>query len=134
MHVSVGLLVLPVRLAPTRVTAPLEPFARLQSRDESGGAARMDAELFRQRMFPAADARMLTHGDLVDAVTLGETDLFRAMHRLPGVTTRDDYTAAIWTRGAPWSHTRVYFDGMPLFNPVHTGAYCYVLLGKQLRD
>ncbi len=122
MHVSVGLLVLPVRLAPTKITAPVDPFARLQPRDETAGGARIDAELFRQRMFPAADARMLTHGDVVDAVTLGETDLFRAMHRLPGVTTRDDYTAAIWTRGAPWSHTRVYFDGMPLFNPVHTGG------------
>jgi hypothetical protein len=122
MHVSVGLLVLPVRLAPTKITAPIEPFARLQSRDEANSIARMDAELFRQRMFPAADARILTHGDVVDAVTLGETDLFRAMHRLPGVTTRDDYTAAIWTRGAPWSHTRVYFDGLPLFNPVHTGG------------
>jgi hypothetical protein len=57
-----------------------------------------------------------------EAVTLGETDLFRALHRLPGVTTRDDFTAELWTRGAPWSHTRVYFDGMPLFNPVHVAG------------
>jgi hypothetical protein len=55
-------------------------------------------------------------------VTLGESDVFRALQRFPGVATRDDYTAELWTRGAPWSHTRVTFDGQPLFNPVHAAG------------
>jgi hypothetical protein len=68
--------------------------------------------------------RALTGSDLLEAVTLGETDLLRAFQRLPGVTTRDDFTAQLWTRGARWSETRVYFDGLPLFNPVHAaGAF-----------
>src|SRR5690606_35716776 len=39
----------------------------------------------------------------------------------PGVGRRDDYTAVLWTRGAPWVQTRVYFDGLPLYNPTHGG-------------
>ena len=64
-------------------------------------------------------ATSATRHDVVDGVTLGESDLFRALQRLPGVTTRDDYTAELWTRGAPWSHTLVTFDGLPLYNPLH---------------
>src|SRR5690606_14373537 len=46
---------------------------------------------------------------------------FRALQRTPGVTTRDDFTATLWTRGASWDQTRVYLDGLPLFNPTHAG-------------
>jgi hypothetical protein len=56
---------------------------------------------------------------MVEGITLGETDVFRALQRFAGISTRDDYTAELWTRGAPWAQTRVTFDGMPLFNPVH---------------
>ncbi len=73
----------------------------------------------RRRRFLSTDVHELTHADVVEGITLGEPDLFRALQRLPGVTTRSDYTAALWTRGAPWSETRVFFDGIPLFNPLH---------------
>jgi hypothetical protein len=120
LRVSVGLVVEPIRLRAESVEGSRSAFLRSVSvRDELAGA-RLDAELYRQRRFNTTDARLLTRSDLVEAVTLGEQDLFRAFHRLPGVTTRDDYTAELWTRGASWSHTRVYFDGMPLFNPLHT--------------
>lgn len=120
LRVSVGLVVEPIRLRAESVEGSRSAFLRSVSvRDELAGA-RLDAELYRQRRFTTSDVRLLTRSDLVEAVTLGEQDLFRAFHRLPGVTTRDDYTAELWTRGAPWSQTRVYFDGLPLFNPVHT--------------
>jgi hypothetical protein len=61
----------------------------------------------------------MTHADVLEAVTLGETDLFRALQRAPGVAARDDYGADFWVRGGAWDQTRVYFDGLPLFNPVH---------------
>jgi hypothetical protein len=83
------------------------------------GLARLLAADLRRMRFLTTDARELTHADVVEAVTLGEPDVLRALQRLPGVTTRSDYTAELWTRGAPWSHTRVYFDGVPLFNPLH---------------
>lgn len=119
LRVSVGLAVQPVLLEPERAEAPAVPFVGAAVGDPADDG-RLDLELHRQRTYAGTDVRMLTRAEVVEAVTLGETDLFRAFHRLPGVTTRDDFTAALWTRGAPWSHTRVYFDGLPLFNPVHT--------------
>lgn len=35
------------------------------------------------------------------------------------MSTQDAYSAELWTRGAPWDQTRIYFDGFPLFNPLH---------------
>lgn len=120
IRVSVGLVVQPILLEVDEVRAPSGSFARRASLDREARGGRLTTELYRQAHFLPTDARVLTHSDVVEAVTLGETDLFRAFHRLPGVTTRDDFTAELWTRGAPWSQTRVYYDGLPLFNPVHT--------------
>ena len=80
---------------------------------------RVALEHERQARWLPSDVRAVTRHDVIDGVTLGESDLFRALQRIPGVTTRDDYTAELWTRGAPWSHTRVTYDGLPLFNPLH---------------
>jgi hypothetical protein len=122
LRLSVGMTVQPIWLEPTEVRAPRAPFVRTASDADRESLERLDAELFRQREHLESDVRAITASDVGEAVTLGETDLFRALHRLPGVTTRDDYTAELWTRGAPWSHTRVYFDGLPLFNPLHTAG------------
>ncbi|HEX9729500.1 MAG TPA: carboxypeptidase regulatory-like domain-containing protein [Gemmatimonadales bacterium] len=122
MRVSVGLVVQPILLEAEVVTAPAVLFTSAASHSTDYGMARLDAERMRQHAFVGGDVHLLTQRDIVDAVTLGETDLMRALQRLPGVTTRDDFTAELWTRGAPGSHSRVYFDGMPLFNPLHTGG------------
>ncbi|MGH7472013.1 MAG: TonB-dependent receptor domain-containing protein, partial [Longimicrobiales bacterium] len=118
--VSIGLELAPVALEPVRVD---HRAASLFHRAVNGPAeldeARVASERLRQALFVAPDARMLTYADVMDGVTLGEGDVFRALQRFPGVGTRDDYTAELWTRGAPWTHTRVTFDGIPLFNPVH---------------
>ncbi len=122
LRVSVGLTVHPILLEAEEVVAPATLFASASTLVERGDRYRLDTELYRQRTFVESDVHVLTYADVADAVTLGETDLFRALHRLPGVTTRDDFTAELWTRGAPWSHTRIYFDGLPLFNPLHTAG------------
>ena len=119
-RVSVGLVVLPIALEPVDVQgASPPPIAALRADADAAERARLMAEEDRRNRFLASDARSLTAADLTEAVTLGETDLFRALQRLPSVTTRDDFTAELWTRGARWSDTRVTFDGMPLFSPVH---------------
>jgi hypothetical protein len=119
-RVSVGLVVHPIRLEPmdARALTP-DPYGRLRAGEAERLRGDLDAEAWRDQRFLEGDAAVLTHGDVVEAVTLGETDILRAVQRLPGVSTRDDFTAALWTRGAPWGQTRVYFDGQPLFNPVH---------------
>jgi hypothetical protein len=120
LRVSVALIVTPIRLEPMDVTAITSaPYARGSGTDAEIEAARIEALRYRDERFLSGDAAVLTHGDVVESVTLGETDLFRALQRLPGVSTRDDFTASLWTRGAPWSQTRVTLDGLPLFNPVH---------------
>jgi hypothetical protein len=119
-RLSVGLVVNPIRLEAieTRV-ATADPYGRHRDAAEERSRGSLDAEAWKHERYLEGDAMVLTHANVVEAVTLGETDLFRALQRLPGVSARDDYTAGIWTRGAPWSQTRVYFDGLPLFNPVH---------------
>ena len=117
--VSVALEIAPVTLAPVE--------GRATAADSYGAtrpaevAAKPYSDRYRRENYLVGDARELTHSDVVAAVTLAETDLFRALQRVPGVGTRDDYTATMWTRGAAWGQTRVYFDGMPLYNPTHAG-------------
>ena len=119
-RVSVGLELEPVQLEPVLVRERAAPlFRRAAARPDEPDGARVLAERERQSLFVTADSRALTYADVVEGITLGESDVFRALQRIPGVSTRDDYTAELWTRGAPWAQTRVTFDGLPLFNPVH---------------
>jgi hypothetical protein len=120
-RVGVALVAEPIPLAPIRPAGQRR--GAWESTSPPGGddaaAARLRAAEQRRRQYLTTDARELTHADAIEAVTLGDADVLRALQRLPGVSTRSDYTAELWTRGAPWSHTRVYFDGIPLFNPLH---------------
>jgi hypothetical protein len=124
--VSVGLEVEPVALQPVEVSAPGmgpgETYGRRElgrARGNEEGERRVAVERLRQEFHLASDVRAVTHADVAEGITLGETDLFRALQRLPGVSAGDEYSAELWTRGAPWDQTRVYFDGLPLFHPVH---------------
>ncbi|MEX2531754.1 MAG: TonB-dependent receptor [Gemmatimonadota bacterium] len=117
-RVSVALDVVPIELSPLKVeVAGRSRVVDAEGREVTVG--RVDAVLLRQRRFLSSDVRIVTAADVEEAVTLGEPDLFRALQRVPGVSTRDDFTAELWTRGADWGETRVYLDGIPLFNPVH---------------
>jgi hypothetical protein len=119
-RLSVGLAVLPVRLHALNIRAAATPsYGRMEAGTELEADARVTAARLRQQQFLGSDVRELTHPDVAESVTLGETDLFRAFHRLPGVATRDDYSAELWTRGARWDLTRIYFDDVPLFGPFH---------------
>jgi hypothetical protein len=118
--VSVGLDAEPVALEPLRAAGQRRgPYEGGYAFAADVDRARLMTIDMRRRLFYTTDVRELTHVDVVEAVTLGEPDVFRALQRLPGVTTRSDYTAELWTRGAPWTQTRVYFDGVPVFNPLH---------------
>lgn len=122
-RVTLGLVVAPIALAPVRVAVDVSPIMERAVVSEEVDARRIRSVEERQERFLESDVRSMGYTDMLEAVTLGETDIFRALQRLPGVSTRDDYTAQLWTRGAPWGQTRVYFDGVPLFNPVHMGGF-----------
>src|SRR4029077_8963448 len=72
----------------------------------------------RQETFLSTDARELTLQDIAESATLGGRDVLRSVERLPGVSPFDDWSAKLWIRGNRWDHNRVYFDGVPLFDPL----------------
>ncbi len=124
-RVSIGITIAPITLAAVQVRADAaQSYGRMSKRDDFSTSTRVAAVRQRQRTFLASDVREITHNDVSESVTLGETDLFRALQRLPGVKGRDEYSAELWTRGGRWDETRIYFDGLPLFNPLHAfGAF-----------
>jgi hypothetical protein len=118
-HLAIGLQWLPRVLAPVRIDRRTEDsFARTASpvvdRD-----TRARAERLRQNAFLVGDAHALTYAEVATTVGLGEADPLRALQHAPGVAWRDDYSSALWTRGAAGDQTRVIFDGVPLFDPMH---------------
>src|SRR5262249_3770701 len=115
--VSVGLVVVPVRLRAMeiRATDSTPPNARLGGTPEGDRIAEARA---RQKAFLSTDARELTTADVVEGATLGGSDVFRALERLPGVTQLDDWSAKLWVRGSRWDQSRVYYDDLPLFDPL----------------
>jgi hypothetical protein len=118
-----GVPVDPITLPKVTVSGDaIQPYARTLSPTAERLGARRAAVQDRQHRYLATDVRTLTAGQVAESVTAGEADLFRALQRMPGVGRRDDYTAVLWTRGAPWVQTRVYMDGLPLYNPTHAGS------------
>jgi hypothetical protein len=68
------------------------------------------------------DTRVLDPAHLPQSGPFGEPDVFRALERFPGVSTRGDFSANLWTRGSPWGMTEILLDGLPLYNPLHLGG------------
>jgi Carboxypeptidase regulatory-like domain/TonB-dependent Receptor Plug Domain/TonB dependent receptor len=133
-RVSVGLPVEPLLLQP--LTAGGAAGNALERRESAGDddAARADAQERLRRRSLAGDAAAVTAADVRDAPALGESDVLRAVLRLPGVSARDDYATEPWTRGAPWSQTTVFFDGVPLFNPFHAAGALSTIPAEVLSD
>lgn len=121
-QVSVGLQLRPVRLQPVRVSVPSEGAYGRGALDAADAQLRLAAQSSRRERYASPESHVITAADVRDAVTLAEADVFRALQRLPGVSARDEYSAALWTRGAPWTHTAVTFDGLPLFNGLHAAG------------
>ncbi len=122
-QLSIGLHVDPIALQPVEANATGASSARITAA-RFDSELRLDLERMRQQQFAASDVRIVTAFDIAESVSLAEPDVFRAFQRLPGVSTRDDFTTELWTRGAPMDQTAIYFDGIPLFNPLHaSGAF-----------
>lgn len=120
--VSAVLELAPIYLEPVEVRTMVDPYRRSEATDDELDLGRIGLERWRQSAFLESDVRIIDHRDVLDAITLAEPDAIRALQRLPGVATRDDWTAEAWVRGAPWGQTRIYFDGLPLINPLHAGG------------
>jgi hypothetical protein len=122
-NLSVGLVVVPVRLQSIQVNGDrVNLFGRLRAGDDSSEVTRPAAALARQTEFLGTDVRELTMLGALEGGSSGETDVFRALRRLPGVTGFDDRSAEIWVRGTRWDQVRIAYDGMPIFNPFHASG------------
>src|SRR5262249_18732017 len=115
---SIGLVVLPVQLRPLRVQETGSANDDAYTDAVERGAARVATARRRQEEFLSSDVRELTSSDVVESATFGGEDFLRAMQRLPGVAPADDWSARTWVRGAGWNPSRVFFDGLPLFDPL----------------
>ncbi|MEP6492056.1 MAG: TonB-dependent receptor [bacterium] len=115
---SIGLVVLPVRLRPVEVRAHDSHSSLNDGTNTLGEDPRLAAVRTRQAAFLSTDARELTLQDVAESATLGGSDVLRSLQRLPGVAPFDDWSAKLWVRGNRWDHNRLYFDGVPLFDPL----------------
>jgi Carboxypeptidase regulatory-like domain len=112
--ISIGLVVLPVRLHAIEVRATGAGASGADRRSMTSDD-RVRAARARQGEFLSTDVRVLTIDDVAESATLGGGDVLRALQRLPGVTQLDDWSAKLWVRGNRWDHNRMYYDGLPLF-------------------
>lgn len=124
LYVSVHMTPDPFRLealTPRNSPAAL-PSLVVPSPGVSGGGeveSRAAAVRARQERFLSHDVRQLSHADLREANTLAEDDILRAFQRGPGVTTRDDFSAELWTRGAAAGQTVLLFDDIAIMGGLH---------------
>lgn len=137
LHRSVALEVEPLALQPVDVVMPsvvsrvAADFTPLKAPPVSApDAVRAGAS----PLLYGLDVRVLDARTLPGVGTLGEPDVFRALQRLPGVSARGDFSADIWTRGAPWGMTQVLLDGLPLFDPLHLGGIASGLAAEGLES
>jgi len=118
----VGLEVEPIALRPIQVEAHADPSTVQSTSGPTSLAAAEEQHQALRARFLELDAQFIDPEDVHAAVSLGEADLFRTLQTLPGVSTRDEYAAELWTRGSPWGQTRVYLDDLPLFDPFLGGG------------
>lgn len=118
--VSVGLVVVPVRLRAMEIRATDSAASQNARLGNTPERDRIAAARARQNEFLSTDTRELTTADVVEGATLGGSDVFRALERLPGVTQLDDWSAKLWVRGNRWDESRVYYDDLPLFDPLQS--------------
>jgi hypothetical protein len=64
----------------------------------------------------------------------GETDLFRALQLLPGVTTSTEISTGIYVRGASPDQNLTLIDGVVVYNPSHLGGFASTFNSDVLRN
>ncbi len=123
LSLSLALEVAPVHLEPVEVKATAADLYQEPALEEEADRWRVGLEQWRQERFLTSDVQLVTARDVSQAVPFAGGDPLRTLHRGAGITTRDDWTAELWTRGSRFDLTRIVFDGMPLFNPTHAAGF-----------
>ena len=67
----------------------------------------------------SASIHIVTPHDLQHVPSAAQSDLFRAMELLPGISSTSDVNSKFFVRGGAGDQNLVLLDGMKLFNPFH---------------
>ena len=65
---------------------------------------------------------------------IGETDILRALHLLPGIQAASDISAGLYIRGGGPDQTLILLDQMPLYNPSHAFGFFSTFNPDAIRD
>ncbi|MGE5436756.1 MAG: TonB-dependent receptor [Syntrophothermus sp.] len=64
----------------------------------------------------------------------GETDIFRALQLLPGVSSTTEISTGIYVRGSSASENLTLIDGVNVYNPSHLGGFASTFNADVLRE
>lgn len=91
----------------------------LVPREIQSSEVTIEAERGGEETLRSASIHVVTPHDLQLVPSAAQSDLFRSMEMLPGVSTTSDVNAKFYVRGGAGDQNLVLLDGMKLFNPFH---------------
>ena len=65
---------------------------------------------------------------------IGETDILRSLHLLPGIQAASDISSGLYIRGGGPDQTLILLDQMPLYNPSHAFGFFSTFNPDAIRD
>ncbi|MCY3869789.1 MAG: TonB-dependent receptor, partial [Gemmatimonadetes bacterium] len=66
--------------------------------------------------------------------SIGETDILRSLHLLPGIQAASDISSGLYIRGGGPDQTLILLDQMPLYNPSHAFGFFSTFNPDAIRD
>ncbi len=66
--------------------------------------------------------------------SIGETDILRTLHLLPGIQAASDISSGLYIRGGGPDQTLILLDQMPLYNPSHAFGFFSTFNPDAIRD
>ena len=79
----------------------------------------IEGEREEQEARESASIHVVRPHDMQQVPSAAQSDLFRTMELLPGVSSTSDVNAKFYVRGGAGDQNLVLLDGMKLFNPFH---------------
>ena len=72
--------------------------------------------------------------DIKSAPAFAETDLFRTLQLLPGVSSSSDFSSSLVVRGGSPDENLIYLDGIEVYNPYHLGGVFSTFNAEAISD
>ncbi len=69
-----------------------------------------------------------------DMPSIGETDILRSLHLLPGIKSASDISSGLYVRGGGPDQTLILLDQVPLYNPSHAFGFFSTFNPDAIRD